>query len=187
MRFSGSHFLCRVAGFVLIALLSSPLALCQWDARPQGRLAPLTSGPATVLLVARLESLSVTAAPAVVPAPYSADSGTDALAVTTSWTMRAECTTLRVMTHFGTAFGSGQGAQGSGGGLFPADAPDSSAEYPVQSLGQNVTTADAERMLMTQPIGATSRPGSRINNIQVVMDRKGHRDNPTLDILIQAL
>ena len=182
MRFSGSHFLCRVAGFVLVALLSSPLALCQWDARPSGRLAPLTSGPATVVLVARLESLSVTAAPEGIPAPYSADSGADALAVTTTWTMRAECTTLRVMTHFGTAFDPGQGTLGSGAGAFATDSPDASAEY-----GARFADGDAERMLMTQPIGATGRPGSRMNNIQVVMGRKDQQDNPTLDILIQAL
>lgn len=174
-----NKLLVRCAALLAVIVVLTPLARAQWDERPAGRLAPLTSGPAAVSLVATLESLSVRALPAA-----AAPAGTArALTVTTAWTIRANCTTLRL--------------SGSSG-AFTAFEQDPLSVSSSDKTGRLVPIADPGLLPngtdwpgIAQPVGPTSYPGSRTDNIAFAIDRS---DNSTsgasaspVYILAQAL
>jgi hypothetical protein len=179
----GNEFRCRFAILMAIVLLLTPMAWSQWDSRPAGRLAPFTSGPAAVSLVATLESLSVSATPAALPVSASASRVAPSLTLTTAWTLRADCTTLRLSGSSGafTAFGRDPLSVSS------RDNPDrlvlhASAAVPANNTGWSG---------VAQPVGATSRPGTRTDNVELSIDRQDHPGSAAqpspIYILAQAL
>jgi len=103
-----------------VALLLAADAVLAWG---QIRRPPLQSGSASVMLIARVESLSVVAnsetaaAPVVVGEPAA---GMHPVSITTSWAVPANFTTFRLSQYFG-----GQGA-------IPALPKDGSRAMPGQ-------------------------------------------------------
>jgi hypothetical protein len=172
------HALCLLAILAPIA----PAAFGQADTSAT-RPAPLLSRPAAVALVATLESLSVTTSPAGPPlSAWPADSA--AMAVTTGWTIRANCTTLRVSGYSGgfSVFGRDSLSVSPG---------DNSDGFPPRSGPPTSSPYEADWAGIAQPVGPTSYPGSRTDNIHVAIDRRGKSgsDAPlsTIYILAQAL
>jgi len=159
---------CAVLGAMVLFL--SPLARSQWDARPPGRLAGLTSSPVAIPLVATLESLSVSALPVASPVSELSASGARALTVTTAWTIRANCTTVRL---------SGSSGQFT---AFERDPLSVSHLQPfkVQASAASPTLSSYETDWpgIAQPVGATGRPGSRQDNIEFTIGRKDKVDSP---------
>ncbi|MGC2638476.1 MAG: hypothetical protein WA294_14935 [Acidobacteriaceae bacterium] len=157
----GTGLMLRCAALLALLLLASP-ARAQWDARPPGRLAALTSGPAAVSLVATLESLSVSASPSVLSESVSDGAARQSLTVTTAWTIPANCTTLRLtgystgLTTFARDPLSAPAAGASGGLVLRARA----------GVSENETDWPA----IAQPVGPTSYPGSRTDSIQLGID-----------------
>lgn len=164
----GKQLVHRCAVVVAIVLYLSPSSWSQWDARPPGRLAALTSGPVAIPLVATLESLSVSALPA---APLVSGGSSDrepALTVTTAWTIRANCTTVRLSSSSGVlaAFASDpfSGSDRKRRGVFPGRGDPTLSPYETDWPG------------IAQPVGATGRPGSRRDNIEINIDGKDKFD-----------
>lgn len=183
MYVRGTEWIVRCAALLAVLLLASP-AQAQWDARPPGRLAALTSGPVAVPLVATLQSLSVSAMP--VTSSISAlpmREGSD-LAVTTAWTIRANCTTLRLSGYtgsFGVQTSSSDPLTFTGGDLGGA-----AEQEPINAMLYQDGTGFSG---IAQPVGPTNYPGSRIDNVEL-----NPADNPSsakavspIYILAQAL
>src|ERR1700691_5256170 len=97
----GNEFLPRYVALAAIVLLLPLSTWGQWDARPPGRLAPLTSGPAPVPLVGTPQSLSVSALPTALPFSASRAQVVPALNVTTAWAIRSNRTILRLSGNSG--------------------------------------------------------------------------------------
>jgi hypothetical protein len=165
---SGNEHLRRCAALAAMAILLPLSAMGQWDERPPGRLAALTSAPVAVPLVATLESLSVSASPAAVPLPVSSAGTGSSLSVTIAWTIRANCTTLRLSGYSG-AFAAFQRDPFS---VSPSDS--SGRLFPVADRGATLNETDWPGI--AQPVGPTSYPGSRTDNLGFVIDRS---DNST--------
>jgi len=156
----GNEFLPQCLALAAIVLLLPLSTWGQWDARPPGRLAPLTSGTTAVPLVATLESLSVSALPTALP--FSA-SRAPTFNVTTAWAIRSNRTILRL--------------SGNSGALAALDrdplsvsVPDKTVRlplHPTPAMSKNETDWPG----IAQPIGSTSYPGSRTDNVEFVIDR----------------
>jgi hypothetical protein len=159
-----NEYLCRCAALVAIVLLLPPLTWSQWDTRPPGRLAPLTSRPAAVSLVATLESLSVSALPTSLAISASHAGVPPSLTVTTAWTLRANCTTLRLSGYSGALAAFVRDPLS----VLPSDKTDRLALYATHPLVVNDTNWTG----ISQPVGATSHPGNRTDNVELAIDRK---------------
>jgi hypothetical protein len=160
----GNEILLRCAALAAIMLLLPSPTRSQWDGRVPGRLAALTSGPAAVPLVATLESLSVSALPSALPLSASPTRVGSALIVTTAWTIRPNCTTLRLSSYSGAL------------AAFARDPlsvvlPDKTDRLPLHA-GQPLSADDADWPGILQPVGATNHPGSRTDNVELFIDRK---------------
>jgi len=135
----------------------------QWQASPLGRLAALTSGPAAVPLVATLESLSVSAMPAPLALSASRPGVAPALTVTTAWTIRSNRTILRLSGYSG-AFSA-----------FERDPLSVSVPNQTGRLSLHASSAvsanDTGWPGVAQPVGATSHPGSRTDNVEFYIER----------------
>lgn len=180
MSARGNEFLPRYVALAAIVLLLPLATRGQWDARPPGRLAPLTSGPAAVQLVATLESLSVSALPTALP--FSA-SRAPSLNVTTAWAIRSNRTTLRLSGNSGAL------------AVFDCDplsvsAPDTTGRLPLHAapaMSENETDWPG----IAQPIDSSGHPGSRTDNVEFVIDRSvrasSDSSHSAIFILAQAL
>jgi hypothetical protein len=181
----GYQLLRNVIGPVAMLALVASTAPGQGDPAA-GRLGPLIARPAAVSLVATLESLSVTALPAVRPLSAWAVGGAPALSVTTAWTIPANCTTLRL-----TGYSQPLAAELFGDDPLAADTPDRPraplAEPAPPSLSGDATVFST----IAQPVGSTSFPGSRVDNIQFDNGPAGYSGSAarpsTIYILAQAL
>ncbi len=172
MRVCGNHLLRGATCLLLTAVPLSPLAFCQFGSSPRGRLSPLTSRSATVMLVATLESLSVSAAPAAVPASQFGDNIPPALALTTSWAIRRDCTTLRLVGYFAPDPLAQTGGRLQS--LLPAKAFDPSAAGPATPFApvtQSGSLASGIGLsLFTQRLGVASKYTSRVDKIRFAID-----------------
>jgi hypothetical protein len=173
------HVLCLLAIIAPVA----PAAFGQGEP-PASRLAALTSRSAAVVLVATLESLSVTTSQAARPLSASPAGGAPSLTVTTSWTIRANCTTLR-LSGYSSAL-----AAFARDPLF-VSSPDKADRVPLHPGPPTLVSYETAWPAIAQPIGPTSYPGSRTDNIAIAIDRS---DNSTsaapaspLYVLVQAL
>ena len=160
----GNKMLQRCAALVAIVLFLAPLTWSQWDARPPGRLAALTSGPVSIPLAATLESLSVSALPAALPVSASRAGFAPALTVTTAWVIRANCTTVRV--------------SGSSGGFAAFDRDPLSVSHPdplsdsFPGATPTLSSYETDWPGIAQPVDASGRPGNRRDIIDFTIDRK---------------
>jgi hypothetical protein len=173
----------RCAALVAIALLLPLPGRSQWDAPPRGRLAPLTSGPASVPLVATLESLSVSALPAALPLSTSGARVAPVLTVTTAWTIRANCTTLRVSGYSGALAAFERDP-------LSVSLPDATGRV-LPDPGVAAPVKDTDWPGIAQSVGPGNRPGSRTDNLSFAIDRRrvSSSDSPpsAIYILAQAL
>lgn len=181
----GKHYVRRTGAFLALTLVAS-LASAQGTARDPGRLAPLTARPATVSLVATLESLSVTAVPSVAAVSTSRAGAAQDLTVTTAWAIRANCTTLR-LTGYTTAFASTDFARDPLS-VIPSDA---GLREPRLSGGHDLPRNGAGFPVATQPTGSTSHPGIRTDKIDLAINQRAKpnitQQVSTIFILAQAL
>jgi hypothetical protein len=180
-----NRLLRHIVGPLAILSLVASTAPGQGD-RPGDRLGPLISRPAAVSLVATLESLSVTASPASRAFSPWAAGGVPALTVTTAWTIPANCTTLRLTGYPGSP--PAEIASDDPLAARNSDTPRLVLAEPVSPL----VSGDATVLpAIAQPVGITSFPGSRIDNIQFVNGRGGNSGSnarpSTIYILAQAL
>lgn len=164
----GTEWMLRCAALLALLLPASP-ARAQWDARPPGRLAALTSGPVAVPLVATLQSLSVNALPAAssisgLPTWKESD-----LTVTTAWTIRANCTTLRLSGYSGSF--EVQSSNSDPPSFAEGDPAGSVAQEPINDMLYEDGTGFSG---IAQPVGPTNYPGSRTDNVEVSMSGPDH-------------
>lgn len=185
----------RLVNLTVLLVLAVPAALGQWERGATGRLAALNARPAAVGLTATLESLSVTASPTAANLGEQVDRGANRWAITTAWTIPANCTTVRLSGYPDNVAGAG--------GFFPGaedpfsesnDSPDGTSTQsfaPPGAAGSLPGTGIGGITLVNQPMGATSLPGSRTDNISIAIGRSdirpGTATNPGLTILVQAL
>jgi hypothetical protein len=160
---SGNELFCRCIALVAIVLLLPAPAWSQWDASRPGRLAPLTSGPAAIPLVATLESLSVSALPCSLPISASLTRVAPALTVTTAWTIRSNRTILRLSGYSGTL------------AAFERDPLSVSPLDKTVRLSLHASTAvpanETDWPGIAQPVGPASHPGSRTDNVEFAVNR----------------
>lgn len=157
----GTKLMVRCAALLAVLLLASP-AQAQWDARPPGRLAALTSGPVAVPLVATLQSLSVSAMPAASSiSGLPMREGSD-LAVTTAWTIRANCTTLRLSGYSGSI--AVQSSSSDPPTFAEGDLAGAAAQEPINAMMHENGTGFSG---IAQPVGPTNYPGSRTDSVEV--------------------
>lgn len=163
----GTEWMLRCAALFALVLLAAP-AWAQWDARPPGRLAALTSGPVAVSMVATLQSLSVSALPASFPISAAEARQDPALTVRTAWTIRANCTTLRLS-------GYQRGAADQGFGRDPIFAGNAGVTgAPTPSPAETVLYENGSDFSgIAQPVGPTNYPGSRTDNIEFDIEGDG--------------
>ena len=183
MQNSSKMHLVRAAMAVALLAIGSPLAFSQ-----------LYSRPATVVLIARLESLSVSAAPAGMEAPpaQTASPLSPSIAFTASWVVRSNLTTLRLVGY-----------------LAPdpeaSDEPDhSSPRNSGPAISVELTNDAIRRTGILEPGGAgvtllaeasgdTNAPKTRTGNLSLGLDKTAsapmhaERHSGTLDIRMQAL
>lgn len=157
----GPEWMLRCAALLALLLPASP-ARAQWDARPAGRLAALTSGPVAVPLVATLQSLSVSALPVASSISGLPSRGGSSLTVSTAWTIRANCTTLRLSGYAGSF-----GAQS-----FSSDPPsfaggDLARAAANESIDATLYENGSDFSGIAQPVGPTNYPGRRTDNVEV--------------------
>jgi hypothetical protein len=176
------ELLFRCATLLAAALCLPLFASAQWDARPAGRLAALTSGPVAVPLVATLQSLSVSASPAALPLA-AAHGISPTLTVTTAWTIRANCTTLRLSGNSGALAAFDRDPLT----VSPSDKTGRAVPLAASPLPRN----DTDWPGIVQPVGPASYPGSRTDNAAFVIDRNGNSTSAApaspVYILAQAL
>lgn len=153
--------LSRMGCVCALALLtvSMPRAFEQLDRQP-----PLTPGPASVMLVATLESLSVGAAP---PLVQNAAAQGQPVAITTSWAVPANLTTLRLV------------------GYLEDDPKAAQASALLQAGGEAIP-------LFTETAGKSNLPATRIDRLNIAMDWQDAAvhaagNKGVLSILVQAL
>jgi hypothetical protein len=183
MSTRGNEFLRRYIALAAIILLLPLASRAQWDARPPGRLAPLTSGPVAIPLVATLESLSVSALPDALPFSASRAHVSPALNVITAWTIRSNRTILRLSGNSGAL------------AAFDCDplsvsAPDKAGRLPLRAtpaMSENETDWPG----IAQPIDSSGLPGSRRDNVDFVIDQsnmaRSASPSSAIFILAQAL
>jgi hypothetical protein len=126
----------------------------------------MSSGPAGVLLIARVESLSVkaNAAPGVMPGFGESANAAQPISITTSWAVPANYTTFRVSEYFG---GPQEIALGQAdGGPEPA------------RTGLNAIVAES---------GETNAARTRTDLVAAAGDGKQDSDGEGMSILVQAL
>lgn len=179
----GNKVLQRYTSLAAIVLFLTPLTWSQWDARPPGRLAALTSGPVSIPLVATLESLSVSALPTAMPISASQASMARSLTVTTAWAIRGNCTTLRL-------FGSSGGFAAFERDPFSASQPGQMKDS-LQGRTPTLSPYETDWPGIAQPVGVTGRPGSREDNVEFTIGRKDKFDSDSppsaIYVLAQAL
>jgi hypothetical protein len=179
----GNQIVLQCAAVLAILLLLPSPARAQWDERPPGRLAALTSGPVAIPLVATLESLSVSAQLSALPFSASGGGMTPSLTVNTAWTIRANCTTLRLSGSSGALAAFERDPLSAA----PSDKTGRLSPAAVSAVSQNNTDWSG----VAQPVGPTSYPGSRTDNVEFAIDRGdkfGSASSPSaIYIFAQAL
>ncbi len=188
MAASGMRFRAIVSAIFLGALASQP------------SFGQLYSRPASIVLIATLESLSVSATP-LAPAVSQAGEGTadsHLLTITTSWAVPANRTTLRMVGSFSTASPALWTAK-MDPSIAPMAAAPSRAETSVPDPPSNANctaamqSGDAERMLMNQGAGDTNRADSRTDHIDLIFGKNqiagagSGGSSATLSIRVEAL
>lgn len=173
---------------ILLGFLSSPSLFAQ-----------LHSRPASVMLIARLESLSVSATSAgpEVPGVGAATEDSREVAVKTSWAVPANCTTVRVIG--GLSDGSQVVAaeeravnSGSKTAAPSARGKDAAQSVAVADRAETLRPGETGRTLMSQE-AESSRADSRTNQINLEFGRrKGAEmgfagDTATFSVLVEAL
>lgn len=188
---SGNRLLGRVAGPMLLVVLFCPWAPGQWDSRTAGKLTAINARPAAVALAATLESLSVTAAPATVPVQGSAINGARTWAITTAWAIPANTTTLRLSGYFDPDDASNPRSISVWEGLFRQGGTPF-ADFPGFREDNSAPAAAAgETMLVTQPMGATSLPGHRTDQVAIAIvqndKQQSEAEESAFTIVVEAL
>jgi hypothetical protein len=151
---------------ILLGFLSSPSLFAQ-----------LHSRPASVMLIARLESLSVSATSAgpEVPGVGAATKVSREVAVRTSWAVPANCTTLRLVGGFSDEWqvdSAGRKAQSGNSVAEPSQRGAKVAQSRTGAGGtETLEPGETGRTLMSQ--GAESnRADSRTNLVNLELGRK---------------
>lgn len=167
---------CRIGCALLLLVTHAGSAWCQ--IRSQLRREPVvTSSPATVVLVARLESLSVVASE--VGAAQEVPGGLMAfpVAVRTSWAVPANFTTFRLVGYLGPTSGI-QSAVGQ------------NRRHAISVQGSRVSGAPSQELILDS--GETNKARTRIDELEADADASAlseqRVDDPPglLDILVQA-
>ncbi len=151
---------------VVLAILVGALA-----SRPVP--AQLHSGTASVMLIATLESLSVsasTAAPAGAQAGAEFD-GSHPVAITTSWAVPAHRTTVRVVGDVSDVPTAGEAVEAVATAAPASPEAKQALSGSARGGADTLLPGDAERTLMTE--GAVSNlPGLHINHINLELGTK---------------
>lgn len=164
-----------VTGALLILVMQGGFGWCQMHPRPRP-----TSGAGSVLLIARVESLSVAAAWATA-SPVRLDGQPSAVsaevAVTTQWAVPANYTTFRLLGYIGKAGPFGAGVQ--------ADRS--------EIAGNETGSSDSGETLLVVDSGETNAARTRTDDIALRDVEQGRDERSTdteegrLTIVIQAL
>jgi hypothetical protein len=173
------------------------LAICLGAVNAPLAWGQLHSRPAAVVLIANLESLSVSArfAPSF-PGTGPAETDLEQVAVSTSWAIPAHRTTLRLfggLLEEEQAVSAGKGAQGNGSVAVPSQRETDVTHASFDARGTaTLRSGDAGQALMSQ--GAESnRADSRTNLINLDFGRKSSSkpgigaDTTTFSIRMEAL
>jgi len=185
----------RLAFLTGLITLTVPGALGQWERGAAGRLAALNARPAAVGLTATLESLSVTASPADSNNGRPGDRGVNRWVITMAWAIPANCTTIRLTGYFPNPAASGEVFRTVQDQDWEAGDPPNNTLSQAFALPGEAGSRSAAGMggitLVTQPMGATSLPDSRSDNILIAPGRVNIRPDAAigreLSILVQAL
>lgn len=186
MATGGRRFGALLAG-ISLALFSSP------------SLAQLHSRPASVMLVATLESVSVSATPGI-PGVRDNDGprpDSQPVVITTSWAIPAHRTTLRLVGGLSQQPEMTSRAQITAASSPMAVALKQAAEAAQSHLAANCIEAPVSRnerfTLMKQGTGDTNRADSRTNSVNLVLAnantcrRRFEPDVATFSIRMEAL
>ncbi len=161
--------LCIMFGFCL-PLLNADSALCQ-----------LNSSPAGVVLIARVESLSLSTSSATA-SPVSTGTepaaATGAVLISTRWAVPANYTTLRLLCK-STGVGGpvdGRAPQeevSSGSAVQGAVTPGTVPGIVASGAPRQLASQSSEMTLWSQSSGATNMPGDRHDNVTLDTARTG--------------
>jgi hypothetical protein len=146
---------------ILLLALQGVSGWCQMH--PRGG---FSSGPAGVLLIARVESLSVkaNAATGAVPGFSATANAAQPIAITTSWAVPANYTTFRVSEYFGG----------------PQEAASGQAAGGPEAAGTGLNPIVVES-------GETNAAQTRTDLVDAAGDGKQDSDGEGMSILVQAL
>jgi hypothetical protein len=173
---------------ILLLAVSSSLSFSQADSRP-----------ATVVLIARLESLSVTATPVGIdPSPAQRTSPlAQSIAITTSWVVASNLTTLRLDGYLaGDQETQAAVHSSSPHGLasaVPVHLTTGASNHEAAHEAGVLEPGGAGLTLVTQASGDTNRPRSRTDNFSLRLERKStaqllrEEQSGTLSLRMQAL
>ena len=179
----------RTAAAILLAALAPTLSFGQ-----------LHSRPASVMLIATLESLSVRATPAAIEVPSVAGEAfsSHSVEVTTSWAVPARCTTLRLVGGLSDESRAQRIESESWLSASGTVAPKRMIARGWERLAEDnhapiLKSGDAGLTLMTQAAGESNRADSRTNRINLELGRRERlragsgTSSATLSIRIEAL
>lgn len=180
----------RLGAIILVMFPSAVNTQISWG--------QLQSRPAAVVLVATLESLSVSATPGPMANGQDGapEQGSERVEVKTSWALPAHRTTLRLMG--GLSIGS-QNASGSDGADSAAERrPHQDGRKPVQcqpaaDCSKTIQSGKEIMTLMKEAAGESNRADSRTNSVRVVIENPNKsrvaagRDAARFDIQVEAL
>lgn len=183
---------------MLLAATISPCALCQLNSRPPqlNFRPPLTSRPAGVTLIATVESLTVAATfitPAMPTMPGSDSRGLSQISITTSWTVPANFTTIRLVGYLADA-SQPEGAAGELGSNAATAAIRERAGGGAAFAGAAaLKPRDVGLTLFAERAGETNQSATRTDTLNLEIfggANSGLHPVPnagTLSILVQAL